>query len=246
MNSTRKTALAAGILFALTFITAIAGAIAYGPILTNARSILAAGAGTRVAWGTVFELLLVIANVGTALVLLPILTRHNEALALAYVVARVVEGLIIIVGALSLLSAVSLRPAGATGAEATSLLTTGRFLVAMHTGTSLLGPGLLGPGATGILLGWLLYRSGLVSRAMGCLGLIGGSLAVASGIAVLFGAYSLNSVWSGIATFPEVLWEGGVLSIWLIVKGFRAAPLTNELPAPSEGGPSRPLTAVAR
>jgi Domain of unknown function (DUF4386) len=77
------------------------------------------------------------------------------------------------------------------------------------------------------LLGWLMYRSGLVPRRLAMLGLIGGPLVVASGIAVLFGAYEQTSKLSGIATIPEILWEGGVLGIWLIVKGFKPSPITS-------------------
>jgi hypothetical protein len=226
MSSTRKTALVTGILFIVTFITAIAGKILYGPVVDHASYIIGAGADTRVTWGALFEVMLVIANFGTALVLYPILKRQNEGLALAYVVSRVVENMIIIVGILSLLSVVTLRHAGATGADAATLLVAGKSLVAVHKWTFLLGPGLLGSGGTGMLLGWLMYRSGLVPRRMALLGLIGGPLVVASGIAVMFGAYEQTSRWSGLATIPEILWEGAVLGIWLIVKGFRPSPIT--------------------
>jgi len=63
-----------------------------------------------------------------------------------------------------------------------------------------------------------------VPRPLALLGLIGGPLIFASGIAVLFGLYSQVSVWSGLATIPEFLWEA-TLGIYLIVKGFRASPI---------------------
>ena len=74
------------------------------------------------------------------------------------------------------------------GADAASLVTVGRSLVAVHDWTFLLGAGLLGPGVgNGLLLGYLMYRSGLVPQPMAVLGLVGGPLLVASGTATLFG-----------------------------------------------------------
>jgi hypothetical protein len=102
------------------------------------------------------------------------------------------------------------------------LVTVGRLLVAVHDWTFLLGPGLL-PGVNGLLLGYLMYRSGLVPRAM--LGLIGGPVLFASGIAVLFGLYEQVSVWSLIATVPVFAWEAS-LGIYLMVKGFSPSPIT--------------------
>jgi hypothetical protein len=73
-----------------------------------------------------------------------------------------------------------------------------------------------------------MYRSGLVPPALALLGLLGGPLIFASGIAVLFGLYEQVSVWSGVATIPEFLWEA-ILGIYLIVKGFRPSPITREI-----------------
>jgi Domain of unknown function (DUF4386) len=100
----------------------------------------------------------------------------------------------------------------------------GRSLVAVHDWTFLLGPGLL-PGVNGLLLGYLMYRSGLVPRRMALLGLIGGPLLFASATATLFGLYEQVSVWSAIATVPVFVWEGS-LAIYLVVKGFKPSPIT--------------------
>jgi hypothetical protein len=56
------------------------------------------------------------------------------------------------------------------------------------------------------------------------LGLIGGSMAVASAIAELFGLYGQVSVPATIVVFPEALFEAA-LGVWLIVKGFRPSPI---------------------
>lgn len=121
LNSTRRVALVAGVFFILTFITAIAGVFAYGPVLTNPNYITGGGADTRVLLGAFMELLLIITNVGTAVVLFPILKRQNEGLALGYVTARLVECTFILVGIVSLLAVVTLRQ-GAGGSDAGSLV----------------------------------------------------------------------------------------------------------------------------
>ncbi len=92
MSSTRKTALIAGALFVITFLTSIPAALLlYTPVLDHTNYIVGAGADTHVAFGALLEVLLIIANVGSAVVLFPILKRQNEALALGYVTARIIE-----------------------------------------------------------------------------------------------------------------------------------------------------------
>ena len=229
MNPTRKTALITGVLFIVTIIFSIPGALLYGPLLNNPRYIVGPGADTQVALGAFFEIIVAIANIGTAVTLFPILKRQNEGVALGYVASRVVESTIIAVGIISVLSVVTLRQDfAAGGSDSGSFLAAGTALVAVHGWTFLLGPGLLAGFGNGLLLGYLMYRSGLVPRPLAFLGLIGGPVVSASGIAVLFGLYAQVSVWSGIATVPEFLWEA-TLGIYLIVNGFRPSPITREM-----------------
>ena len=213
-----------GVLFVITFITAIPPfVLLYVPVVDDPYYIVGAGADMRVTLGAFLELILIIANIGTAVALFPILKRVNEILALGYVTARVVECTFIAVGILSLLSVVTLRQEAA-GADAGSLVAVGKALVALHDWTFLLGPGLLVGVGNGMLLGYLMYRSGLVPRRMAMLGLIGGPVLIASGVAILFGVFEAGSVWQAIATIPEFVWELS-LGIWLIVKGFNPSAI---------------------
>jgi hypothetical protein len=119
MDSTRRTARLAGVLFIITFVTSIPAALLlYTPVLEDASYIVGAGAAdTGVALGAFLEVLLIIANVGTAVVLFPVLKRQSEPLALGYVSARLVECTFIAIGIVSLLSVLTLRQdfAGAGG-----------------------------------------------------------------------------------------------------------------------------------
>jgi hypothetical protein len=216
-----------GVLFALTFITSIAGLILYDPVLNDADYILGDGADTRVKLGALSEIVLAITNIGTAVVLWPIVRRQSETLALSYVASRVVESTVIVVGLISVLSVVTLRQgfAGA-GADAGSLTVAGESLVAIHDWTFLLGPG-FGVGLNGMLLGYLFYRSGLVPRQMAMLGLIGGPLIFASSVAVLFGAYEQTGGAHFLLSIPEIAFEASI-TVYLIVKGFKPSPILDD------------------
>jgi hypothetical protein len=225
MSSTRKTALIAGALFVITFLTSIPAALLfYTPVLDHTNYILGAGADTRVAWGALLEMLLIIANVGSAVVLFPVLKRQNEGLALGYVTARVIESTFIAIGIVSLLAIVTLRQDVGGAGGAGSLVPVGRSLVAIHDWTFLLGPGWIVGVGNGLILGYLMYRSGLVPRGMAMLGLIGGPLIIVSGTAVLFNVIEPGSAPQFIATIPEFAWELS-LGIYLMVKGFKPSPI---------------------
>jgi hypothetical protein len=226
MELERRTSLLAGVLMIITFITSIPALLLYNPLLKHANYILGAGADKRVFVGALLEVLLILANVGTAVVLFPILKRFNEKLALGYVTARLVECGFIAIGILSILSVVTLRQdIGGTGAaNAASLTIAGRSLVAIHDWSFLLGPGFIVGVGNGLMLGYMMFRTGLVPRRLAMFGLVGGPLVCASGIAVLFGLFDKGSAAQFIATIPEFIWELG-FGIWLAVKGFKPSPI---------------------
>jgi hypothetical protein len=225
VNPLRRTAFLAGLLFIITFVVSIPAALVlYTPLLDHTNYIVGTGADTRIAFGALLEMILIVANIGTAVVLFPILKRQDETLALGYVTARVMESVFIAVGILSVLAVVTLRQdVGATGAE--SVVTAGRSLVAIHDWTFLLGPGWVVGIGNGLILGYLMFRSGLVPRGMAMLGLIGGPLIILSGTLVLLNVIQPGSGAQVVATIPEFFWELS-LGIYLMVKGFRACPIT--------------------
>jgi hypothetical protein len=198
----------------------------YAPVLKDPGYITGAGPDTSVLVGAFLEVLLIIANVGTALTLFPVLKRQNEVLALGYVTARLVECGFIAVGILSLLTVVTLRHAVA-GTDAAALTLVGQALVAIKNWTFLLGPAFVGVLGTGLMLGYLMYRSGLVPRPMAVLGLIGGVLVCVSGSAVLLGALGQGGSLQTLATMPEFFWELS-LGVYLTVKGFKPAAAASQ------------------
>jgi hypothetical protein len=249
MNPTRKIALGTGILFIITFITSIpAQLVLYHPLLSDpAKYMAGVGADPRVSLGALLEIILAITGIGSAVVVYPVVKRQNGIVALGYVTSRIIESAAIMVGVFSLLAVVTLRHdyAGTAGADTASLVTAARSLVAVHDATFLLGPGLFAGLGNGMLLGYLMYRSGLLPRGLALLGLVGGPVVVAAGIAVLFGVFKAGSTAQAIATAPEFVYELS-LGIYLTVKGFKPSPITadNTRSAGADAG-SRGRVAVA-
>ncbi len=175
-------ALIAGVLFVITFVTSIPALLLYDPVLNNTGYITGAGGDTQVLLAAFLELLLIVANIGTAVVLFPVLKRQSEPIALGFVAARVVESAFIAVGILSVLAVVTLhQDLAGGGTDPATLQTVGRSLVAIKDWTFLLGPGFVVGIGNGLLLGYLMYRSGLTPRRMAMLGLVGGPLICLSG-----------------------------------------------------------------
>jgi hypothetical protein len=218
-----------GILFILTWVTGIAGRVLLDPVYSDPRFVLGDGADSWVYLGAVFEFLLIFANIGTAVVLYPIAKRYSEIGAVGYLTARLVECAFILVGLLSLLTVVTLGQdlAGASGAGAESLVTAGRSLTATYEWAFLFGPGLMAGVGNGLILGYVMYRSGLIPRRLAMLGLVGGSVHVIGFLGVLFGAFEAGSPPQFLFTATEIAWEAA-LPIYLIVKGFRPSSILAE------------------
>ncbi|WP_138760712.1 DUF4386 domain-containing protein [Modestobacter altitudinis] len=220
---TRKVATLTGWLMVVTFVTSIpAYFILYAPVRDNPDYITGAGPDptASVASGAVLELILVIANVGTAVVPYALFKRYSPSLALGYVAARLVEAMFIAIGILSLLTFLLMRQQGTAGTDAAL----GEAFVAIHDRAFLLGPGVFAGVANGMILGYLMYRSRLVPRGLAILGLIGGPLLAASAIAIMFDVIERGGTVQGVATIPEAIWELS-FGIYLIVKGFKPAPI---------------------
>jgi hypothetical protein len=214
-----------GVLWIVTFVTSITAYLLYDPVLDDTGFITGTGSENAVLVGAFLELLLIIANIGTAVVPYAIYKRQSEPLALGFVAARIMESTFIAVGILSMLALVTLRQDLAAGnTDAATLETVGRSLVAVKEWTFRLGPGFVVGVGNGLIMGYLAYRSGLVPRRLAMLGLIGGPLICATGIAVVLGWIEAGGAVQGIATIPEFLWELS-LGIYLTVKGFRPSPV---------------------
>ena len=225
MSLDQKRARVFGVLYLVTFVTSIPALALYEPALRHPVAFVAgSGNVNEIYLGALLELLLIVANIGTAVVIVPIMRRQFEELAIGYVTARVVECTFILVGIVSMLGIATLQQENAGAAEATVAYT----LAALKDWTFLLGPGWVVGWGNGLILGYMMYRTQLVPRPWTWLGLIGGPLIIISGTIVLFGGNPADATIKGPASIPEALWEL-FLGVYCTIWGFRPdAPILSE------------------
>lgn len=223
MTSFRKTALAGGLLYLITFIGSIPAAILVGPAINDPDYVASAGADQQVAVGLVLELVNVFGCIGCAVALFSVVRRAHEGLAIGYVTTRLFEAATITMGVLSLLAVISLRQQGAATGNAESLVPVGNALVAVRDWAMTLGPNMAGFNA--LMLGTALYRARLVPRAIPALGIIGAPILISYVIGNILGLTGPGTLFQGIAVLPFFTWEL-VLGLWLTFKGFNeSAPI---------------------
>src|SRR6478752_3703463 len=218
MSLDQKRARAFGVLYLITFVTSIPALLLYEPALRHPVAFIAgSGNVNRIYLGALLELLLIIANIGTAVVIVPIMRRQFDELSIGYVTARLVECTFILVGIVAMLGIATLQQENAGASEATVAYT----LAAIKDWTFLLGPGWIVGWGNGLILGYMMHRTQLVPRAWTWLGLVGGPLIIISGTIVMFRGGHPSGSLQGVATIPEGLWEL-FLGIYCTIWGFRS------------------------
>jgi hypothetical protein len=232
----RKIALIAGSLYLVTFVTSIPALALKGPVLDHTDFVLGVGSQTSVLVACFLEVLLALAAIGTAVALYPVTRRTSRTAGIGFVTSRTLEASMILVGAVALLSVVTLRQ-NAVGTDP-GLVTTASSLVAIHNWTFLLGPSVMSA-VNALFLGSVMYRSRLVPRAIPTIGLIGAPILLATCTAVLFGLFDQVSGWSLLGALMVAVWELS-LGLWLVIKGFSRTAVVG-----STGGGQEPLVVAA-
>ncbi|WP_369254109.1 DUF4386 domain-containing protein [Geodermatophilus amargosae] len=226
----RRTSLAAGILYLLTFVSVPTLAL-YQDARNDAGFVLGAGSGNGVLLAAGTEVVVAVTCIGTAVVFFPVLRRQSETAAIGFLASRVTEGALIIVGVVSVLTLFTLRTdvAGTADADPASLVTAGHALSATYDWTFLLSQSLM-PVFNALFLGHALYRSGLVPRILPVIGLAGAPLLLASDVAIFFGVYDRAAPIALLAALPIAAWEFS-LGVYLVVRGFRPSAVAALSPA---------------
>ena len=239
----RRTGQIFGWLFIGTFVTSIPARLLFidgvGASWSSMHFASQDASSSSLKLAALLEFCLIVTQIGTAVVLFPVGRRQNEAIALGYVAARIMESVFAAIGLISMLSVVSVLSAlnGASGSEATALQVQGNSLVHTYEWAFEWGPGLVPGIGNGLLLGYLMYRSALVPPRLALLGLIGGPILILSFLMILMGVYKNGEGPSGLLTLPEAAWELS-LGIYCAWKGFRlSSPIAQ--PTLAEG-PNRP------
>jgi hypothetical protein len=221
MKSYRGNAIAVGVLFIACSATSILSAIPLGSTLDSPDYLSKlAVSGNRVVLTALIELVWAATAAGIAIGLYPILRKYNRALALGSVAGRVVEGVLILVGTLSLLELLSVgqNSLAAGSAGPSSFQATGDALLAARDWVHGF-VGLLAFLTGALMYYYVLYRSRLVPRWLSGWGLAAAVLALAatvySGFTQDFGFSTANTVLNIPIGVQEM-----VLAVWLIAKGF--------------------------
>lgn len=220
ITSVRKTSFMAGVLYLLTFVSI--------PTLVLYRSIhepgyiSGQGSDTNVIIGGLLEIIVAITGIGTAVVLYPVLKRQNQSAALGLVASRVLEATTIFLGVAFLLALVTLRQRGA-GVDSRY---TAQALVALYDRIFLLGQGFI-PAINDLLLGYLLYKSGLVPKALAVIGMMGALPLITGYLLVMFGVVDRISPVAALSALPVAVFECS-LGIYFTIKGFKASPIIKQ------------------
>jgi hypothetical protein len=215
MGTDQRNARIFGVLFILTFLTSIPAFLLFQSVLDDPAGYIAgSGNDNEIYLAVLLEFLLIITNVGTAVVLYPIARRQSKVLAIGYVAARIIECVFIAAGIIFVLGIVSLRQ---TSPDAADLAVS---LGALKDWTFLFGPGFVVPFGNGLILGYLMFKSGLVPRRMTWFGMIGGPILLISSLGTLFDWWEAGSLVPGLLVAPEFIWEA-FLGIYCAIWGFR-------------------------
>jgi hypothetical protein len=179
--------------------------------------------------GVLFELIMAVAVVGIAVSVYPVLKRYNASVAVGYVGARLVEGVLLMLSTLSLLTLLTLSQefADAGMPDASYFHTAGELLLSVREwgGHVIMDVAVFPLGA--LIFYALLYRTKLVPRWLSGVGLIGAALYWAASLLVLFDLVEPLSS-PHIALQAPLGLQEMVLAIWLIVKGFGVPAIAAE------------------
>ena len=218
MNSLRKYSLAAGIFYLLTFVSI--PTLSLYKSVKDPQFVVGPGPDSPVILGVLLEMVVALANIGTAVALYPVLKRQGQARAVGFVSSRLLEAATMYVGIVSLMSIVTLRQAGAGN----SAIVTAQGLAAQYQWTFFFAQSFI-PAINGVLLGSLLYQSRLVPRWLPVLAFIGAPLLVVSWFATLLRVIPAISPFTALAALPIAVWEFS-LGVYLTFWGFKPSPIT--------------------
>jgi hypothetical protein len=218
MDSNRKAALSAGVLFIIATAASLAGTGLSGPIVNDPDRLTRVGTNaTQLAAGGLLQLVAAGASLGIAVALYPVLRQWGSGLALGSVVFRTLEAAMYAIGAVCLLSLPPLARqfAGAGAPERTSIAALGEVLLGVKEAAAVAGVLAFSVGA--LMYSWLLYRSNLIPRWLSGWGIAALFPMMAACLLAVFDQRPVTSY--VILALPIGLQEM-VLAVWLIARGF--------------------------
>jgi hypothetical protein len=226
MDTSKNNARLMGVLYIIGTISGILSRVFTGPVLNAQDSLIGISANeNQIVLGALCVLTMGLALAMVPVMAFPVLRKHNEALALGYVVFRggleAVSYMAMAVGWLLLLPLGRVYQAGTL--EAPNFQALGKLLLEMHEIGSVSGIAFcLGA----LMFYYVLYRSKLIPRWLSGWGLIAIILNLAAVLLTIFGLVGISSTASFVLQFPTFVQEM-VMAVWLIVKGFNPSAIAS-------------------
>lgn len=221
MKENRKVGVVIGILFIIGTFSGIVSFFFTGTV-SKSPEYLAQIASSEMQFilGSLFILLMGFSLAFIPIILYPVLKKHNQAMAIGYVVFR---GAVETVAYLAVWTSMLLllfigKNYTISGADSQQLATAADIIFRFRELGSISIIFVFGVGA--LLLYSVLYQSKLLPGWISVWGLIAITLHLATGFLILFGLKTETSTLTNMMNFPIFLQEM-VMAIWLIVKGFR-------------------------
>lgn len=228
MSKDRRAAVVVGVLFIVATTAGLIGRVGLLDPILKGTDILAKVAANQnqVAAGALFGLLGFFACPGIAIALYPVLRRHSEGLALGSVGLRIVEGVLYSIGAVAVLSMLTLvRGAAGAGTPAmVSLEASGALLMAVRSWAGLAGTLAFYP--AGLMYYLVFYRSRLIPRWLSGWGILAVAMGFTASILVVFQVITPMTTPQILLNLP-LFFQEMVLAVWLIVKGFSPSALAS-------------------
>ena len=223
MNSSRKIAIIVGVLFIIGTVAGILSVVFTSSILYAPDYLVTVSANeTQIKIGALFVLIMGFSLAMVPVMLYPIFKKHNEILALGYVVLRsVLETVTYIAIGVCMLLLLNLSQdyVKAEVLNPSNYQNLGAILLKARELGSLSTIFIFGLGA--LMFYVLLFQSKLIPRWLSIWGFIAIALHLGTGLLIMFGLQSETSALNTIMNFPIFLQEM-VMAVWLIVKGFNS------------------------
>ena len=196
MKSTKKIAIIVGLLFLVSTLTFMIGSNLIKSFLTDETQ-----NKSQLIPGVILEIICGVAVLGIGVLMFPILKLFNKRLAFGYVIFRVIECIIIIVGGIYLLSLLKLM---------------WKYEMIIFVFTAL----------GGLIFSYLLYLSKLIPRYLSGLGIIGYAILFLGVTLNMFSLININGGAGMLIYLPGGLFEL-FLPLWLFVKGFNSLAIAS-------------------
>jgi hypothetical protein len=220
LGTNRKNAVIAGVLFIIGTVSGTISAILCNPILKAPDYLLRISANENlITIGAILQFIMAISCAGISLALYPILKKFSESLAIGAVGFRLIENMLQILKAVSMVSLLALSQEFIRAGSPTNLYFQGAGeIITAASDWMIDGTGLICFSIGAAMYYIVFYQHRLLPRWLSVWGLVGITLSTISGVLVMLHVipgFGTVQMVLNLPIFPQEM----VLAVWLIAKG---------------------------